>query len=269
MAFPSDISFPRQKDCCLDDDEYMLSETVLSANGSPGNPENSSVSTMRPERPGPHRGDSRNRASPAPESRPKRWLRRPAGAPGRRTHSGPGGKDVVNHQDVLRPDLCGIGNLERPAHVDAALTRALTGLACRGAHPEHCARREFQPPRGMTSAQGPQRMSCEHPGLIKPALRIFGTVQGNRNHHHFGRGHAGELADRDSEHRPERASRTEQAVVFECMDGIPHAAFVWPTGHGANKRGRGQSAYTASRGRNCRLRDGQGVAASEADGVRL
>jgi len=100
---------------------------------------------------------------------------------------------------------------------------------------------------GVRPAKKLQGLDSEGARLIETALRELGTVQRHRNDQHFGWSLAGELRDGFGEHPAKALSGGVQAIVFEGVNGFPHAALVGTIRNGSDEGRRRQAAGAAKR----------------------
>ena len=152
---------------------------------------------------------------------------------------------VVDEQDVLRRNQRRIGDRKCAAHVEPALTRREAGLGIGGAEPHERAGGQSEAPLRMAVVQELERFDGERARLIESALSVLGTMQRHRNDEHFGGSLTGELRDALGQHASKAFSSGMQAIVFESVDGLAHAALVKAIGDGADEGRRGQAASAA------------------------
>ena len=94
----------------------------------------------------------------------------------------------------------------------------------------------------MGVAEADQGFSSQCSRLVEAALGVLRAVQRNGYDKHLGRCFICQLCNGDRQHLAEIPSGRMQAVVFEHVNRIAHAAFVDAVSNGAREGRRGEAA---------------------------
>lgn len=84
------------------------------------------------------------------------------------------------------------------------------------------------------------RVRAKHLGLVETAIEVFGPVKRDRNDEHFSRRLASKLRNGLGQSATQFARCGNKAAVFQGVNGVLQARFVWAVSDRAHKRWRGQ-----------------------------